>query len=924
MSEKPTYEELERKIKQLEKSEFKRETFEESQARFREINREEKLVQESAEKIRGLVESSQDWIWEVDAKGVYVYASPQVYDLLGYEPKEIVGKPLFDFILADDKKKIAQKFISIVKNPRSLKSLEKRCLHKNGDVVIIETNGSPIFSETGKFVGFIGVNRNITESKQAEEELLESEQKHRLLIENLNDLVVKFDSRYRIIYASPNYCETFGKVENELIGNEFTPLIHPDDVPTVRYSLSSLADSPHTTYHEERAKTIHGWRWFGWSAKAVLDKDCKIKEIISIGRDITELRQIEKSLHESKLILDNISDIAYISDTEGKVTYVNPAAKKIIGLTLEEIINRPFLPLFIEKDHKSLLDVYKRTLKGESLENNLTFISGITCHFTSLPLKDDLGNIIGTFGIARDISDRLKSENALAESETRLKKAQSVANIGNWEYDISTGKIWGSEQAFQIYGIERTSPYLPLEKVEASIPDAPRVNQALVDLIQESIKYDIEFEVHREIDGKIILIHSIAELVLKNEVPIKVLGIIHDITEQRKIEKQLQKAQRMDSIGNLAGGIAHDFNNLLYPIIGMSEMLMEDLTPGSLEYENAEEILKAGKRGSDLVKQISAFSRQSEHKMIPVKIQQILKEVINLSRSTIPSNIEIDQNIQSNCGLVKADSTQIHQVAMNLITNAYHAVEENGGKISVQLSETTIDVDDLDDSYLEPGQYIELSVSDTGIGIEPGIIDNIFEPYFTTKKKGKGTGLGLATVYGIVKEHNGGIKVYSNLGEGATFKVFFPLVRSKPEAKVQEHERGLKGGTERILLVDDEESVVLLEKQILERLGYQVEERSSSVDALKAFKVNPNSFDLVIADMTMPSMTGDQLAKELISIRPDIPIIICTGFSERINKEKAKAIGIKGYLMKPVLKSEMAQIVRKVLDEVKCNKTNLT
>ncbi len=392
--------------------------------------------------------------------------------------------------------------------------------------------------------------------------------------------------------------------------------------------------------------------------------------------------------------------------------------------------------------------------------------------------------------------------------------------------------------------------------------------------------------------------------------------------ERNKLESRLRQAQKMEAIGTLAGGIAHDFNNLLYPIIGFAEMLKEDLPPDSSEHESAQEIFNAGKRGGELVKQILAFSRQSEHKMMPVRVQNVLKEVLKLSRSAVPTDIEIYQDVQTDCGSIMGDATQIHQVAMNLITNAYHAVQEKSGTISVNLKQIMLGKRELSDSTLEQGQYIMLSVSDTGSGIEPNFLGKIFEPYFTTKKKGKGTGLGLAVVFGIIKEHQGDIKVYSETGKGTIFKIYLPLIKKSGETVSADQVQKIRTGTERILLVDDEISVAKLESQMLSRFGYQVTAKTDCSEALNEFKANPDNFDLVITDMTMPIMTGDQFAREILSIKPDIPIIICTGFSERVNKEQAELIGVRGFLMKPVLKSEMARMVRKVLDEANIYKGN--
>ncbi len=392
---------------------------------------------------------------------------------------------------------------------------------------------------------------------------------------------------------------------------------------------------------------------------------------------------------------------------------------------------------------------------------------------------------------------------------------------------------------------------------------------------------------------------------------------LSDITEKKKIDEMLHQAQKMESIGSLAGGIAHDFNNLLFPIVGLSEMMLDDFPPGSPEQENLNEIFQAGKRGRELVQQILSFSRQSEYQPIPVRIQKILKEVWKLCRATIPADIPITRDIQADCGSVMANPTQIHQIAMNLITNAYHAIESAGGIIKIQLKETGFRHEDNPDVHLASGRYAVLSVSDTGTGIEPAVMDKIFDPYFTTKEKGRGTGLGLATVYGIVKAHGGDIEVYSEVGKGSSFHVYLPVMDKSADDVPEKQHQPLPTGMEHILLVDDEAPIVHMGQQMLERLGYRIDSFSSSADALTAFRNDPSGFDLVITDMNMPNLNGMQLAEKLTEIRSDIPVIICTGFSERINREKSDAIGIKGFLMKPIARSDMAEMVRKVLDQGK-------
>ncbi len=380
--------------------------------------------------------------------------------------------------------------------------------------------------------------------------------------------------------------------------------------------------------------------------------------------------------------------------------------------------------------------------------------------------------------------------------------------------------------------------------------------------------------------------------------------------ERREMTHRLYESQKMESIGKLAGGIAHDFNNLLYPIIGMSELLMEDLSTGTMEHDNAVEIFNAGQRGSALVKQILTFSRQSRGIKVPVRFQDVLEEALKLTRSTIPANIEIGHHIEPDCGRVLADATQLHQIAMNLITNAFHALENTSGRITVALEKA---VPPCRAAASMP--CVRLSVTDNGTGMPEGVVSKIFEPYFTTKEEGKGTGLGLAVVYGIVKEHNGDIEVHSEPGRGTTFHVYIPLMEKSTEAATLAPAPDLPTGSERVLVVDDEASVARLVRVTLERLGYRVTERTASTEALGLFREAPDAFDLVLTDMTMPEMTGDQLTRELLGVRPDIPVIVCTGFSERMDQKTAGEMGIKGFLMKPVVRAELAREVRKVLDD---------
>ena len=388
--------------------------------------------------------------------------------------------------------------------------------------------------------------------------------------------------------------------------------------------------------------------------------------------------------------------------------------------------------------------------------------------------------------------------------------------------------------------------------------------------------------------------------------------------EKKKLEVQLQQAQKMQAIGTLAGGIAHDFNNILFPIIGYTEMAIDGVPEEGVTRSNLREVLKAANRAKGLVQQILTFSRQSEQERKPLKIQSIIKETLKLLRASLPSTIEITQNVDKECRPIMADPTQIHQVLMNLCTNAYHAMREKGGVLGVTLMEVDIDSGDLtSDLDPNPGPYLKLVVSDTGHGMERLVMERIFDPYFTTKGPAEGIGMGLAVVHGIVRNHGGYITVYSEPGKGTAFHVYLPRIESGAILSETVSTELAPKGKEHILIVDDEEQIVHMVRLLLESIGYHVTARTSSVEALEAFHTQPERFDLVITDQTMPNMTGTELAQKLMGIRSDIPIILFTGFSEVITEEKAKSIGIREYVMKPVVKTEIARTIRRVLDQEK-------
>ena len=541
-----------------------------------------------------------------------------------------------------------------------------------------------------------------------------------------------------------------------------------------------------------------------------------------------------------------------------------------------------------------------------------TAIDGST---SSHPYFDDNGVALGIEGVLRDISRRKRAEDSLRHSEERFSKAFHISPAPTIISTINEGRYIDVNEGFLCmlgYSREemigRTASDL---NVWANSNDRKIVARKLADngfLRGEMLHL-------RTKRGEIRNVLVSAELIEINGEKL-ILSIFYDITDQEKLEGQLRQAQKMESIGTLAGGIAHDFNNILSAIMGYTDMALGEHKVEDRLRRYLEQVFKAGERARDLVKQILAFSRQSDEKPRPLRVSPIIKEALKLLRASLPSTIHIYQDIQCESDTVLADPTQIHQILMNLCTNAAQAMHDRKGELKVTLAMEEINLHNtlVIHHGLSPGMFLKLTVRDTGIGMAPEIMNRIFDPFFTTKKPGKGTGMGLSVVYGIVKGCKGAITVESEPDKKTEFQVYLPLLMETKSEQEIDKTIFIFGGEERILFVDDEENLVQLGKDVLTGLGYEVIGRTSSVEALEMFRIRPRYFDLVITDMTMPNMTGFDLAKEMLMIRPDIPIILCTGCSEMISEEKAKNIGIRQFIMKPLLKNSLAMKIREVLD----------
>jgi len=643
-----------------------------------------------------------------------------------------------------------------------------------------------------------------------------------------------------------------------------------------------------------------------------------------LQHELAERRQVEDKLRASEKkyreVVESANSIILRLDCEGRVLFFNKFAQEFFGYAEDEILGRSVVGTIVPETESSgrdlqavIKDLAKhpesyRTHENENMRKNGERVWVL---WANQPILDQKGQLTEVLCIGNDITATRRAE----EERKRLVRAVEEAVEAIVITDMK-GRIQYVNPAFEtITGYPRGEA---LDKTPRMLDEGGH---------EEGIYRNIEQVVS---NGEVWSGHVIAKKKsgrsIEGEVTISpvrntfgqisnYVAVARDVTGEMRLERQLRQAQKLEGIGTLAGGIAHDFNNILAVILGNAELAQMDLTENNRYHQYLEEIREAGLRGKNLVEQILTFSRQVETRRSPVEVAPIVLEGLRFLRSTIPTTITIEERIDRQAGPVLADPAQIHQLIVNLCTNAYQAMQEMGGTLTVSLSRVHLDAETASRSAdLHEGEYLKLVVSDTGEGMDRGTLERIFEPFFTTKDKARGTGLGLATVHGIVMHLGGAIFVDSEPHKGSTFTVFLPRHEKDITAAPPHEAKGQAGRGEHILLVDDQPPVLQVVRHMIEKLGYSVTGFSSSMAALDAFIEAPDRYDLVIADQTMPEFTGTELAQKMLGIRPDLPIILTTGYSELITEEQARAIGIQAYFMKPYTQSDIAGAIRSLLD----------
>ena len=639
---------------------------------------------------------------------------------------------------------------------------------------------------------------------------------------------------------------------------------------------------------------------------------------------------LEKRIQELEFLVNVGPDLFFLKDLQLRYQLSNRANATFFGRNQADILGRTDKELMAEEAALACEECDRQAIREKQMVVRIEAVGDRFCETRRFPVIEK-GEIVGVAGIIHDITDRRRTELALRTSQLQLSEAMDLANIVYWEFDSTDNTYTFNDPFYALYGTtaEQEGGYRMAREEYAKRFIHPDDQQLVYQFVKQNTASpglqsvaDLEHRIVRR-DGEIRYI-LVRTRIVKDDSGrvVKRYGANQDITrrkqaeeEKARLEEQLRQGQKMEALGTFAGGIAHDFNNILAAIIGFCELARDKVSETSPARRHLDRVFTAGLRGRDLVRQILTFSRQAGLEKKVLQLGPIVKETVRLLRASIPTTIDIRVKANNGSHFVLADSTQIQQVIMNLCANAAQAMGKSGGAIAIDLGTVGFSSPgEAPDPVLLPGRYVKLSVADTGEGMTSDVAGRIFDPFFTTKSFPEGTGLGLSVAHGIVGNHGGAITVRTEPGRGSIFTVYLPEYVGEKNITSPGRDPDVHHGHERLLFIEDEEPLSQMGGEMLTRLGYTVTCKTSSREALALIRQDPYRFDIVLTDQTMPEMTGLTLATELRTIRPDLPIILCTGFSNEVDAETAKQAGLSAFVMKPLTRAELAKTVREVLD----------
>jgi len=892
-----------------------------------ERNLAQEALRESEEQFRAVFDNAGVGIDLLDPDGRIIQVNPCWLDMFGYTEEELRQLTFLDFTHPDDREISKRNLEALMAREIDSYTLEKRYLRKDGSILWGNLSTSALRDADGKHTGTVGVIEDITERKQAELALKASEIRYRRLFEAAKDGILILDADTgQIVDVNPYLTDLLGYTSEELCEKKLWEIGLFEDIAKSRAVFAQLQSKEYVRYEDLSLMTIGGDVInVEFVSNVYLVNGTKV--IQCNIRDITERKRAEQALRDSeerfRHVSSVISDIAYSCRKPPTASYlidwVTGMVERLTGYSVEEIkALKCWRALVVDED----LPIFDNQVVGlapgasGSCELRLRAKTGGTIWVNSFAeCERDLESpdSLLLYGGLMDITARKLSQQELREKEEEYRSLFEDSIDGIFITNVD-GTLIDANQAFlDLFDYQRE------ELIGASILKTyvdPADRTAYRNEIERrgSVR-DYPLRMRRKDGTKMDCAITGTVRRTKDGTLLGYRGIIRDLTQEKNLQRQLQQAQKMEAIGTLAAGVAHDFNNLLTVVMGFSELLLAEKDRKHKEYPDLQKIFHAAKSGADLVQRLLMFSRKSDPKPTPMNLNKQIVQVEKLLRRTIPKMVDISLDLSPDLPAINADKSQVEQVLMNLAVNARDAMPDVG-KLTVRTSVVTLD-EEYCRLHLEatPGEYVLLEVADTGHGIDQETIGHIFEPFFTTKEVGRGTGLGLATVYGIVKQHNGHITVYSEVGKGTTFRVYLPTIPSDVEPELEDSGIMPAFGTETVLLVDDEELVRELGARILTKQGYTVLQAENGRQALSVFKSKRSQISLVILDLIMPVMGGTECLEELLRIDPRVNVLLASGFSADASVKESIEMSAKGFVSKPFRVRELLRDVRKVLDE---------
>jgi len=900
----------------------------------------------SEQRYRTILEITEEGYLENDLNGNVTFANDMACCLMGFENNQLIGKNYRDYLTPDVADHMRGIFQEIYKTGRPQLLVDYDLVHQNGAVKTYQMNAALMHDHTGKPCGFRILTRDVTLHKQTREALRKSEEKYRNILENMLETYLETDIKGNFVFFNNSLCRVLGYSREELQGASYKSICPPD-------GPEKFYNDFHEIYRTGKPKTFSG-RELVTKNGATLYMDMSISLLRSpagepfgfggLGRDVTDevknRRKIEESERHLRIITQNIRDVIWTMDFDLNYTYMSPSVSQLFGFTREEVYQMPLRSILppdrykkMQRFVKNQLTQYQKGNIGESLKTT-TFEMPMFCkngkniwvEISANFNRDENGKPFEIVGVTRDISERKKAAEHLLESEQRYRLI--VENIHEiiWTTDLNFQYSYVSPSCLPVTGYTQDEiKKIPLDQLLAPSSLLLAQNTIGEELYRERSgeKFDlhrsrtIEQELYSK-NGSTVWLEVTAIFIRdKNGAPTGMLMTGREISERKKaeaekqnLEEQLNQAQKMETIGRLAGGVAHDFNNMLSVILGYVDLAKMRLAKQHPVLNDIAEIEKAAVRSRDITTQLLAFSRKQ---IIEPRIIDLNQMVVHTQKSLtrlIGEDVELKVIFGRNLWAIKFDPSQVEQILINLAINARDAMP-NGGKLTIQTANTVID-----SFYCEshigfiPGDYIRLTVSDNGTGMDKEILQHIFEPFFTTKEAGKGTGLGLATVYGIVRQNEGFINVYSEPGCGSTFSIYLSRTTEVGHVKDEADEEPEFSGKGNILLVEDDAMVLQIAKGMLESMGFTVTAVNAPADAIAIYKNHNTSFDLVVTDVIMPAMSGKDLRNKLNEIKPDTKLLFMSGYTADVIAHHGVLEKGVHFLQKPfTLKSLAGKVV---------------